>query len=68
MKGTNPNTHPNSPSPPQWRLGTNTTSLRLLGGGELEKCRTCHTVPEHTRSRMNRRKLAAACQHAVKYQ
>ena len=37
MKSTNPKTHPNKPSPPQWRLGTSTTSLRLLTSSVLEK-------------------------------
>lgn len=30
-----PKTHPNNPSPPQWRLGTSTTSRMVLGKGIL---------------------------------
>jgi hypothetical protein len=51
IEKTNPKTHPNSPSPPQWRLGTNTTSLRLLRSDWLEKCRACqHSTRTYSKS------------------
>jgi len=72
-EGPHPNTHPRSPSPPQWRLGINTTSLRVLkcrinvGRTRCKKTRTRNHMSIHRPAKVYRCAMRASIEGRMEF-